>query len=239
MALRHVRLSTFTLSSGTRRLTSSKTGTEDVLAVPCKFGSQDVILVDTPGFSDTNISDTEILKRIATWMKDTYDDGYLLSGIIYLHRIIDVRMEGPSLKNLRMMKALCGENTLRNVVLATTMWEKVNEEEGLRREAELKRCFWREMIDGGSTVTRIATETRNDARALVKSLLKNRPISTRLQEELHSGKTLVQTEAGTTIRAELRMLELKLKAEHQDEMGELRRAQRDRGGYFSLGPSPV
>lgn len=79
------------------------------------------MIVDTPGFSNTRLSDTEILQRIATWINDTYDDGHLLSGIIYLHRIIDNRREGPSLKNLRMMKALCGINSLKNVVLATTM----------------------------------------------------------------------------------------------------------------------
>jgi len=161
-------------------------------------------------------------------MKDTYDDGLLLSGIIYLHRIIDTRIEGPSLKNLRMMKKLCGVNSLRNVVLATTMWELVPAGEGWRREAELKQDFWKDMIDGGATVKRIATATGNDARALVKSLLKNRPISTRLQEELHSGKTLVQTDAGTAIREELEKLEQKLKAEREFEKRELEAAQRDR-----------
>jgi len=217
----------------TRKLTRSKTGTEDVLAVPYRIGNENVMLVDTPGFSDTNFSDTEILRRIAAWMKDTYD-GFLLSGIIYLHRIIDLRMEGPSLKNLRMMKKLCGANSLSNVVLATTMWERVTEEEGSRREAELKQVFWKDMIDGGSAVTRITTETGDDARALVKSLLRNKPISTRLQEELHSGKTLVQTEAGAEIREEIAKLERKLKAEHEIEMTELKVAQRDRENHFSV-----
>jgi hypothetical protein len=192
------------------------------------------MLVDTPGFSDTNLSDTEVLRRIAAWMKDTYDDGNLLSGIVYLHRIIDVRMEGPSLKNLRMMKALCGENTLQNVVLATTMWEKVSEGEGLRREEELKQNFWKDMIDGGSTVTRIATESGDDARALVRTLLKNKPISTRLQEELHSGKSLVQTDAGAEIREEMRRLEHRLRVEHEYEMAELRDAQRAREHIFYI-----
>src|SRR3984885_8811282 len=167
-------------------------------------------------------------------MKDTYDDGYLLSGIIYLYRIIDTHVEGPSLKNLRMMKALCGANTLRNVVLATTMWEKVTEDEGLRREAELKQVFWKDMIDSGLTVTRITIETRDDAHTLVKSLLKNKPISTRLQEELHSGKSLVQTEAGTEVREEMKRLEQNLKAEHEAEMTELKKAQRDRENPFSI-----
>jgi len=161
-------------------------------------------------------------------MKDTYDDGFLLSGIIYLHRISDPRMDGPSLKNLRMMKKLCGSASLSNVVLATTMWERVTEEEGARREAELKQVFWKDMIDGGSRISRITTQTGHDPRALVKSLLRNKPRSTRLQEELHSGKTLVQTEAGAEIMEEIAKLRRKMKAEHEAEMVELRIAHRNR-----------
>lgn len=188
-----------------------------------------MLLVDTPGFSDTNLSDTEILTRIADWMKAAYYEGFLLSGIIYLHRIIDPRMEGPSLKNLRMMKKLCGANSLRNVVLATTMWERVSEEEGSRREAELRRVFWKDMVAGGSTIARITTQSNaDDARALVKSLLRNKPTSTQLQDELHSGKSLVETAAGTEIREEMAKLERKMRKEHADEMTELRRAQLNR-----------
>jgi hypothetical protein len=164
-------------------------------------------------------------------MKDNYDEGLLLSGIIYLHRITDIRMDGPSLKNLRMMKKLCGDHSLANVVLATTMWEKVTEKEGARREEELKRVFWKEMVDCGSTVRRILTEKGDDARALVKSMLTNRPIETRLQQELHSGKALIQTDAGIEIREELEKLEQKLKEEHRLEMKELKEAQKQRKNH--------
>jgi hypothetical protein len=33
---------------------------------------RDVVLVDTPGFNDTDMSDVEVLKKIATYLKDTY-----------------------------------------------------------------------------------------------------------------------------------------------------------------------
>lgn len=210
-------------------------GTEDILAVPCRINGKNVVLVDTPGFSDTTLSDTEILRRIAAWLQKNYDEGLLLSGIIYLHRVTDVRMEGPSLKNLRMMKKLCGEGSLANVVLATTMWENVSEEEGVRREEELKQKFWKEMIEYGSTIRRIMTGRADDARALVKSMLNNRPASTRLQEELRDGKTLIQTEAGIEIRDELARLEQKLKEEHRLELKELKKAQKQRKKLSSRG----
>jgi predicted GTPase len=49
----------------------SQIGTEDVLEVSCTIENETVILIDTPGFSNTNLSDAEFLRRIADWMKDT------------------------------------------------------------------------------------------------------------------------------------------------------------------------
>ncbi|KFY32272.1 hypothetical protein V493_00350 [Pseudogymnoascus sp. VKM F-4281 (FW-2241)] len=198
--------------------------TKEVTDVSCRIDNQNVILVDTPGFGDTTISDTEILRKIAEWMRDSYDDGFLLSGIIYLHRISDDRMEGQSLKNLRMMRKLCGTNSLKNVVLATTMWENVTESVGMERELELKQDFWKDMIEDGSTVARILTENGNEAHELVRLLLKNKPLSTLLQDELRSGKTLAQTGAGTEIIVELAQQEQRLRREYQAEHAEWERA---------------
>lgn len=200
-------------------------GTENVLAVECKVDNQDIILVDTPGFSDTNLSDTEVLERIAGWMEDTYEEGLLLSGIIYMHRIIDVRMDGPSLKNLRMMRSLCGTNSLKNVVLATTMWEKiVTAQEGQGREDELKATFWKSMVDGGSRTARLPTNTTADATAIVRMLLNNRPTATRLQEQLHAGMKLPETDAAAEIRQELLQAQEKMKRELDAAKRDMRKA---------------
>lgn len=57
--------------------THTGVGTDDFQS---KIGNQNVILVDTPGFDDTNVCHTEILTRKKDWMKDTCDKGLLLSG---------------------------------------------------------------------------------------------------------------------------------------------------------------
>jgi len=44
-----------------------------------------VHLIDTPGFDDTRISDTDILKDILHFMQELHIDNVQLSGIIYLH----------------------------------------------------------------------------------------------------------------------------------------------------------
>lgn len=118
-------------------MTCHGAGISAIVEVRCKIGPYNVTLVDTPGFDDTYRSDTEILKTIASWMKDAYDEKTRLTGIIYLHRISDNRMFGSSLKNLRMFRSLCGTENLSYVILATTIWDKVNAGEGRAREAEL------------------------------------------------------------------------------------------------------
>jgi hypothetical protein len=33
------------------------------------------VLIDTPGFDDTNKSDTEVLRILYNWLKESYSDG--------------------------------------------------------------------------------------------------------------------------------------------------------------------
>lgn len=213
--------------SWVERPTHNVLGTKDVLAVPFKIGNQDVLLVDTPGFDDTNVNDTEILTRIADWMKETYDEGSLLSGIIYLHRISDPRMDGASMKNLRMFRKLCGPNNLRNVILATTMWDNISVAEGEIRESQLKKEFWRDMILMGSTVARVPNDPI-DAIKLVERFLDKETMVLRLQQELSGGKTLIQTEAGAVIHEDIERLLLQYANDLEAAKKEMREAQKTR-----------
>ena len=53
----------------------------------------DIYLIHTPGFDDTNKSDTEILQDIASWLFQSYTPTDKPAGIVYLHRITGGRME--------------------------------------------------------------------------------------------------------------------------------------------------
>lgn len=124
---------------------------------PCEIiPNTTVYLIDTPGFDDTNRSDDEVLREIATWLTDSFTAEIRLSGIIYLHRISDVRMQGSAKLNLSMFKKLCGPDALKNVILVTTMWDRVSEAEGAAREYELTSTpdFWGWMVSHGSRVYR-------------------------------------------------------------------------------------
>ena len=79
-----------------------------------------------------------------------------LAGLIYVHRIDDARVGGTSQRNLRMFRKLCGTDSLKNVVIVTTMWDKVTPEEGLQREQELMASdyLFKRLLNGGAIMMR-------------------------------------------------------------------------------------
>ncbi|KFY81755.1 hypothetical protein V500_11115 [Pseudogymnoascus sp. VKM F-4518 (FW-2643)] len=148
--------------------------------------SHTVFLIDTPGFDDTNRSDTEVLREIASWLGASYKSNILLHGIIYLHRITDIFMQGSARKNLILFRQLCGQEALKKVILVTTMWDKVPEEEGIKRERELINTpdLWGWMLGKGSTCHR-HNNTEGSARDIVSNLAGHKtPITTDLQRQL-------------------------------------------------------
>jgi hypothetical protein len=115
-----------------------------------------VHLIDTPGFNDTYLSDTEVLRTLASWLSQSFKSGIRLSGIIYMHRISDIGFRGSAMKNLIMFKKLCGESAYPSVALTTSMWNMVSEEDGIKREQKLQDepDYWGSMIMKGSRVFR-------------------------------------------------------------------------------------
>ena len=111
-------------------------------------------------------------------------------------------MTGDKLRQIEMIKRICGENNYSNVMLVTTHWPQTIEEQKQRgcalREADLRKEFWRDMIKGGSKMWRFDDET-STARAIVRSLAGKPDITLALQDELASGKGLNATTAGSFI----------------------------------------
>lgn len=190
--------------------------TSDIQTIECKIRDVTVTLVDTPGFDDTTRTDTEILTQIASWLKYSYDENTKLTGVIYLHRISDNRMSGSSYRNLDMFRSLCGMKVLSNVILATTMWDKVTSEEGNTREQDLldEATFWGSMKASGALVRRYEG-TQDSALRLVDELLRKPPITLKIQHELSvENKALIDTAAGKSIGARLE----KMAADHKEEL---------------------
>ncbi|KIJ63777.1 hypothetical protein HYDPIDRAFT_91834 [Hydnomerulius pinastri MD-312] len=181
-----------------------KSCTTDVQAVryPHSDGHRNIVLVDTPGFDDTCVSDTQILRTIADWLNKTYKQKIKLAGLLYLHRISDVRFGGTPLRNLSVFKDLCGVANLQNVILVTTMWDEVGDSDGSLKEAELVSKFWNGMIQLGSR-TRRFDRTQDSPWEIINSLnlksLKDRKPLQIQQEMVDQGLPLEKTTAGKTL----------------------------------------
>ncbi|KAF8064967.1 P-loop containing nucleoside triphosphate hydrolase protein [Lyophyllum atratum] len=166
-----------------------------------------LVIVDTPGFDDTNQDDREILRRIAVWLAQSYDADMTLAGLIYLHEITQTRMMGTARKNLDMFNKLCGPNAAPNIILATTKWSEVKEEVGSRREEQLRATHWKDMISHGSRMSRFEA-SQQSAEGIVSLILGREPVDVaQIQQELvEMDEFLSDTEAGRTLRYTLKEL---------------------------------
>ncbi|KAF9050631.1 hypothetical protein BJ165DRAFT_1459144, partial [Panaeolus papilionaceus] len=84
-----------------------------------------VYLLDTPGFSDSKISELEILEMVRKRMND---DGFrYLRGIFYLTPISETRLPGSRRRTIEMLKQFLEPNRdLRSVTFVTTMWDTLH-----------------------------------------------------------------------------------------------------------------
>ncbi|KAG6820495.1 hypothetical protein H0H93_016302 [Arthromyces matolae] len=169
-----------------------------------------LIIVDTPGFDDTYVSDSEILRRIAVWLARSYSANMKLAGVVYLHEICQSRMLGTARKNLDMFNKLVGEGATQNVILATTKWNDIPEEVGERREEQLRERHWRWMFDLGARPARFtgSFDSGWDILHLILDSTGTHDVNTvEIQKEIvEIKKILPDTQAGQTLRYTLEEL---------------------------------
>ena len=65
-------------------------------------------------------------------------------------------MAGSPHRNLHMFGELCGDQAVEKVVLVTTMWDKVQQDTGARREKELFEDHWKTMITYSTSTARFS-----------------------------------------------------------------------------------
>lgn len=179
------------------------------------------VLIDTPGFDDTYKSNDEVVEEVIEWLTASYRGGMKLKGVIYLHRINEIRMLGSAFANLRMFRTLCGSGPLQHVVLATTWWDDIPYDQALEHEAELKSNpnFWKRMIDKGSRVVRLGQDRRGCMK-LLEGFASNTSTTLQVQDEtirqglhihetaaMRKSSTLLQGEARARLQAEARRLQ--------------------------------
>ena len=172
-----------------------------------------MVLVDTPGFGDTTDKDADILYDVGSWLETMYDSrdshGHegetKLAGIVYLHDISVPRMQEEISKSLVVFRSLCGKDALKHVVICTTKWSTIlKEEEGEGRTEQLKEKYWKEMIEGGSTLRKFEDSQKSAWDVIAPIIEKDRHgkiDALQIQEEMVEGRKLIpETEAGGQLR---------------------------------------
>jgi len=105
-------------------------------------------------------------------------------------------------KNLAIFKKIAGLENLGAVVMASSMWNRVPEQEGQRREDELVATpeFWGEFVRAGSRSARFEN-TPESALAIVDWFIgRDEKVVLGLQKEIvDQGKLVSETEAGREI----------------------------------------
>ncbi|OCH89852.1 hypothetical protein OBBRIDRAFT_712434, partial [Obba rivulosa] len=162
-----------------------------------------VRLIDTPGFDDSERSDADVLEQIAAFLIESYQKGNRLHGVLYLHRISDVRMGGAARRNFSIIHKLCGPAALPNMILATTRWNEVDLVTGEGREDDLRTKFFRSVLDGGAVLWR-HDRALASAQAIIREFLKRDPSTLLIQHEIViEGKTLSDTQAGLELHRDM------------------------------------
>lgn len=196
-------------------------------------------LIDTPGFDDTTLSDTEILKEIVGFLIRLYKVGVKINGLIYLHRINEPRMTGSALKNLEVFRRLCGDACFSRVALVSTMWQELprpeGEKLGIETETQLlsSNKFWGAMAKRGSQHFRHSGDTRSARRIIEWFLSHPARIVLEIQRELVDDRlNLDQTEAGRYLQHEA----TRLKERYEKELRGLQTEIAD--AYFGSSKEP-
>src|SRR5262249_3342077 len=119
----------------------------------------------------------------------------MLTGVIFIHRISDIRVGGAAKRSIRMLHELCGDDALRNIAIVTNMWEEVSLDVGEAREKELATGdqFFKLALERRAQLFR-HDGTLASARSILSHLIRNQPHPLQIQRELvDEGKDISQT----------------------------------------------
>ncbi|RMZ23926.1 hypothetical protein D0859_12025 [Hortaea werneckii] len=186
------------------------------------------LMIDTPGFNDTRRdtvrSDATILAEIARMLTLQTQLGVQLVGCPAS------RMTGDTLRQLEMIKRICGEHCYSNIMLVMTHWPKSLADQKANgcavKEKDLRTEFWRDLVRGGSIMKRFDNESIS-AQAIVRTFAGKQNIVTSLQEQLAQGLKLSQTSAGSFIADARRAEEIDASPKSSQERERLERWKKD------------
>lgn len=110
-------------------------------------------------------------------------------------------MNGTSKRTFRIFRELCGDNSFKNALIVTNMWETTKDDIAQAREEELATSpqFFKSVLDKGAEILR-HDGTRDSALAILRHLVQNGTAALAIQQEIvDEGKALADTAAGVEL----------------------------------------
>ncbi|KAF9030398.1 P-loop containing nucleoside triphosphate hydrolase protein [Panaeolus papilionaceus] len=126
------------------------------------YKSAEVYMIDTPGFSDTTISEIEIMDMIRELL-----DGRRVDRILFLTPITQIRLGGTKRRTIEMLRDfLKPTRDLGSIIFVTTMWDTLHNARSVRRAhsnfAQLQNEILKEFMDDDGIITQFMN-TRTSA----------------------------------------------------------------------------
>lgn len=149
------------------------------------LNDRQIQLLDTPGFDDSTKNNIELLQDIVAylWYLARFPDHFQVQGVIFLHDISETRFSGSQRTTLSILKQICGDKALGNVIVGTTMWNSTNPKklsEQKIRENAIKTEHW----IGIHKIIRLPEDDRDAAASIVTELLSKPPVPLLVQQEM-------------------------------------------------------
>ena len=160
-----------------------------------------------------------------------YRQGCKLHGIIYLHRISDDRVGGIDKANFGIFRKLCGDKSLKNVIILTNMWSRVTKEKGEGRVRELETLddFFKPALAKGARLMHNTKETADSAHQIIRSIIANHPETLTIQRELvDQNKDIDKTAAGQEVDKKMAELVAKYEQKLREQIEAMEQARRER-----------
>ncbi|KAI6009967.1 P-loop containing nucleoside triphosphate hydrolase protein [Pisolithus marmoratus] len=177
---------------GAERLSSC---TKEVYAYKCDHNGQRFIFLDTPGFNNQTMPQSEVFRAIARWLKKTYRRSIKLTGVIYTQSITDNGSSATDVQSSHLLGRLCGNEAFDRIRLVMTMCDEVEASEADKVEGALQRTQWQSLIQDGARPERFDNTMENGWEIVRR--LGNRKKTLFLQKELvDMRKALEDTTAG-------------------------------------------
>jgi hypothetical protein len=181
-----------------------------------QLGSTKIVLVDTPGFNDTDMDEEEVLIRVTDWIKETHQKGRKFSGLLYLHPINKTREKGSDVRSLKIFKRLVGNTNFQNVVIGMTFCDVEEPEVVASRERILRESpeFWGDMIAAGATVAHISPDNTDECIALVAQMAEQDAVTLQVEDEMcNQNKSTAEITAMEEMQHHAEIKELHLREE--------------------------